>query len=143
MIENSPTMATKKSRYPKRKMSTKDIIEELDDSIDKLEQLLGSDSGSDKDFKYFSNSSDSDLILDSDSENHHLSSTDNKRKKKMKNYKLPKFVNLDKGKNTFTCVICAAPFGQKTEMNAHIASVHEGNKPFKCAICDTRFAENS
>ena len=50
-------------------MSTKDIIEELDDSIDKLEQLLGSD----KDFKYFSNSSDSDLILDSDSENHHLS----------------------------------------------------------------------
>ena len=73
MIENSPTMATKKSRYPKRKMSTKDIIEELDDSIDKLEQLLGSDSGSDEDFKYFSNSSDSDLILDSDSENHHLS----------------------------------------------------------------------
>ena len=60
-------------------MSKKDIIEELDDSIDKLEQLLGSDSGSDKDFKYFSNSSDSDLILDSDSENHHLSSTDNKQ----------------------------------------------------------------
>jgi hypothetical protein len=64
-------MATKKSRYPNRKMSKKDIIEELDDSIDKLEQSLGSDSGSDKDFKYFSNSSDSDLILDSDSENHH------------------------------------------------------------------------
>ena len=39
MIENSPTMATKKSRYPKRKMSKKDIIEELDDSIDKLEQV--------------------------------------------------------------------------------------------------------
>ena len=54
-------------------MSKKDIIEELDDSIDKLEQLLGIDSGSDKDFKYFSNSSDSDLILDSDSKNHHLS----------------------------------------------------------------------
>ena len=43
-------------------MSKKDIIEELDDSTEKLEQLLGSDSGSDIDFKYFSNSSG--LILD-------------------------------------------------------------------------------
>ena len=57
-------MATEISRYPKRKMSKKDIIEELDDSTEKLEQLLGSDSGSDIDFKYFSNSSDSDSILD-------------------------------------------------------------------------------
>ena len=45
-------MATEKSRYPKRKMSKEDIIEELDDSTEKLEQLLGSDSGSDIDFKY-------------------------------------------------------------------------------------------
>ena len=28
-------------------------------------------------------------------------------------------------------------------MNRHIASVHEGKKPFKCDICDYSFSEKS
>ena len=49
-------------------MSKEDIIEAIDlnDSIDKLEDLLGTDSWSDKDFLW--QSSDSDVSLNSDIE---------------------------------------------------------------------------
>ena len=59
-------------RYPKRKLSTEEIS---DDSNDKLEKLLGEDSGSDIEFtlhrprKYFMNDSDSDTMSDSDNIN--------------------------------------------------------------------------
>ena len=65
-------------RYPKRKLSTEEISRALnfesdsDDSNDKLENLLGVDSGSDIEFtlkrprKYFINDSDSDTLSDSD-----------------------------------------------------------------------------
>ena len=68
-------------RYPKRKLSTEDISRALnfdsdsDDSNDKLEKLLGEDSGSDIEFtlkrprKYFINDSDSDTLSDSDNLN--------------------------------------------------------------------------
>ena len=81
-------------RYPKRKLSTEDISRALnfdsdsDDSNDKLENLLGEDSGSDIEFtlkrprKYFINDSDSDTLSDSDNLN--------KRKRKKNNkYVLP------------------------------------------------------
>ena len=28
-------------------------------------------------------------------------------------------------------------------MNKHVASVHEGNRPFKCNICDATFSEKA
>ena len=61
-------------RYPKRKLSTEEISRALnfdsdsDDSNDKLENLLGEDSGSDIEFtlhrprKYFMNDSDSKFM---------------------------------------------------------------------------------
>ena len=32
---------------------------------------------------------------------------------------------------------------QKGDMNKHVASVHEGKKPFKCDICDRSFSLKS
>ena len=31
---------------------------------------------------------------------------------------------------------CKAKFDEMPDLNVHIASVHEGKKPFKCEICD-------
>ena len=68
-------------RYPKRKLSTEDISRALnfdsdsDDSNDKLEKLLGEDSGSDLEFtlnrprKSYISDSDSDSLSDSDNLN--------------------------------------------------------------------------
>ena len=101
-------------RYPKRKLSTEEISRALnfesdsDDSNDKLENLLGEDSGSDIEFtlkrprKYFINDSDSDTLSDSDNLNKR------KRKKNNTKYVLP------------------SKFAKK--------SVHEGKKPFKFEI---------
>jgi uncharacterized Zn-finger protein len=36
----------------------------------------------------------------------------------------------------FTCKACDYKSSRKTDMNRHIASVHEGKKPFKCGACD-------
>ena len=43
------------------------------------------------------------------------------------------------GKKPFKCNICEASFPQKQNLNIHIASVHEGKKPFKCNSCDASF----
>ena len=68
-------------RYPKRRLSSKDISIALnfdsdsDDSNDKLEKLLGEDSGSDIEFtlnrprKSYISDSDSDTLSDSDNLN--------------------------------------------------------------------------
>ena len=127
-------------RYPKRKLSTEEISRALnfdsdsDDSNDKLEKLLGEDSGSDIEFtlhrprKYFMNDSDSDTMSDSDNIN------ERKRKKNNK-YVLPsKFAkkSVHEGKNPFKFVIFE-------NLNEHIASVHEGKKPFKCDKCESCF----
>ena len=94
-------------RYPKRKLSTEEISRALnfdsdsDDSNDKLEKLLGEDSGSDIEFtlnrprKYFMNDSDSDTMSDSDNLN------ERKRKKNNKyDQNLCKFCIIDHYRNT-------------------------------------------
>ena len=41
----------------------------------------------------------------------------------------------------FKCAICDTRFAENSDLNNHVGSVHEGNKSFKCVICDTRFAK--
>ena len=41
------------------------------------------------------------------------------------------------------CEICDAIFKDKWILKRHIASVHEGKKPFECEICDKRFPLNN
>ena len=75
------------SRYPRnsKRLNPEEILaamDELNDSTEKLEQLLGSDSGSDKNFELMFDISSSDSDIFSDIENHQSS---HKRKKKSKN----------------------------------------------------------
>ena len=37
--------------------------------------------------------------------------------------------------------MCNHSFSSKAYMKTHIASVHNGEKPFKCDICDVTFAQ--
>ena len=37
------------------------------------------------------------------------------------------------------CGICDAEFGQREDLDRHVAIVHEGKKPFKCDICYAQF----
>ena len=46
---------------------------------------------------------------------------------------------VHEGKKPFKCDICNFSCSQKSNMKKHVAAVHEGNKPFKCAICDYSF----
>ena len=48
-----------------------------------------------------------------------------------------------KGKEKFKCGICDADFGQKGNLNQHVATVHEGKKLFECDICNTKFGQKS
>ena len=98
-------------RYPKRKLSTEEISRALnfdsdsDDSNDKLEKLLGEDSGSDIEFtlhrprKYFMNDSDSDTMSDSD--------------------------NINERKRKTSLMRVATVRNKYLMLNEHIASVHE------------------
>ena len=40
-------------------------------------------------------------------------------------------------KKSFKCDICDFSCSQYTNINRHVAFVHEGKKPFKCDTCDT------
>ena len=57
----------------------------------------------------------------------------NTPKKKLENEK----------KNTPDCLICCKSFGRKYELKKHIATVHEGVKPFKCSNCDVSFSRKN
>ena len=92
-------------RYPKRKLSTEEISRALnfdsdsDDSNDKLEKLLGEDSGSDLEFTL--NRPRKSYISDSDS----LSDSDNLNERKCKkivscDQNLCKFCIIDHYRNT-------------------------------------------
>ena len=39
--------------------------------------------------------------------------------------------------------ICNTNFAQKSTLNTHVLTVHEGKKQFKCAICDATFGKKS
>ena len=45
-------------------------------------------------------------------------------------------------KEAIKCKICEAIFFQKKTLNEHIASVHEGKKPFKCNRCEASYTSN-
>ena len=46
-------------------------------------------------------------------------------------------------KDYVQCTICNKHFTSKTYLKEHIATVHEGKKPFQCANCDSRFTKQS
>ena len=48
--------------------------------------------------------------------------------------------SVHEGKKPFKCEICDKSFPLKGEMKKHITSVHEGMKAFKCDICDKSFS---
>ena len=126
-------------RYPKRKLSTEDISRALnfdsdsDDSNDKLEKLLGEDSGSDIEFtlhrprKYFMNDSDSDTMSDS------------RKRKKNNKYVLPsKFAkkSVHEGKKPFKCEICDVQFYKESWHDSALVSLltYLVNKEKSCKI---------
>ena len=37
-------------------------------------------------------------------------------------------------KKTFGCEVCGKSLTNKTKLAQHISAIHEGKKPFKCAI---------
>ena len=45
--------------------------------------------------------------------------------------------------NMKECEICHKKFCNKSYLRDHIASVHEGKKPFKCSICDYKYSGKS
>ena len=53
--------------------------------------------------------------------------------------KYKKVTSIDEGgeleKNGYECQICQGMFSQSSSLKTHIASVHEGKKPFKCSSC--------
>ena len=47
--------------------------------------------------------------------------------------------SVHEGKKPFKCDKCESCFNLKKDLNVHVASVHEGNKPFQCKMCDVQF----
>ena len=43
------------------------------------------------------------------------------------------------GKKQFKCDICDSKFGVKGKLNVHVTTVLEGKKQFKCDICNVEF----
>ena len=46
---------------------------------------------------------------------------------------------IHEGNKPFKCDICDAEFGHKHHLNTHVVTVHEGKKQWKCDICNTAF----
>ena len=44
--------------------------------------------------------------------------------------------SVHEGKKPFKCDLCGYRGSDKGNLKRHVSSVHEGNKPFKCEICD-------
>ena len=47
--------------------------------------------------------------------------------------------SVHEGKRPFECDKCEKRFAMKGQMTKHISSVHEGNKPYKCTHCKYGF----
>ena len=48
--------------------------------------------------------------------------------------------SVHEGKRPFECNLCVKKFTLKANLNIHIASVHEGRRPFECDKCKNRFS---
>ena len=48
---------------------------------------------------------------------------------------------VHEGQKPFKCSICDDRFTQIASMRRHIATIHEGQKAFKCHICDRSFTQ--
>ena len=42
----------------------------------------------------------------------------------------------------FKCIECQGNYSRKQSLNEHIATVHEGKKPYGCSLCDSKFTQN-
>ena len=49
--------------------------------------------------------------------------------------------SVHEGKKLFKCEVCDYRFSRKGDLNQHVLSVHEGKKPFKCEVCDYRSSQ--
>ena len=49
--------------------------------------------------------------------------------------------SVHEGEKPFECSTCTSKFSEKSKLNKHIASVHEGKKPFECTICNSKFSQ--
>ena len=47
----------------------------------------------------------------------------------------------DEGNKSFRCELCDQTFSLKSDLYRHFMSVHETKKPFKCDICDYSFSQ--
>ena len=50
-------------------------------------------------------------------------------------------ISVHEGEKPFKCTICDYKCSTNQHMTLHISSVHEDKKPFKCNICDKSFSE--
>ena len=46
--------------------------------------------------------------------------------------------SVHEGNKPFKCEVCDFSSSRKIDMKRHVNAVHEGKKPFKCEICDYR-----
>ena len=46
--------------------------------------------------------------------------------------------SVHEGNKPFKCDFCVYSCTQRNKLNIHVDSVHDGKKPFKCVICDYR-----
>ena len=47
--------------------------------------------------------------------------------------------SVHEGKRPYQCLICNGTFTQKAHLNTHVKSIHEEKKPHECSICDSKF----
>jgi uncharacterized Zn-finger protein len=47
---------------------------------------------------------------------------------------------VHEGKKPYECAICSGTFSTKSYLKIHLASVHEGKKPYQCDICSATFS---
>ena len=50
------------------------------------------------------------------------------------------FASVHEGNNPFKCKVCNGKFSQKSNLNQRVTFVHEGIKSFKCEVCDYTFS---
>ena len=51
--------------------------------------------------------------------------------------------SVHEGKKPFNCELCNYSCSENSRMKKHIASAHEGKKPFKCDFCNYNCSQNS